>query len=231
MTVLHSHFSLPGSSGTTLQLTARARQFSSYIVLLGRVVSAEVFEPKFASIVSNGDELTIPINVETIPTAKEFREAISSLSPTQQRFASAYRSLQLEGTVLGVLILQIKPQLERLLNLPVESLTKELELTEQLQLLLIEHQVPADLLSYSGPESAGQDEKLGLVREAVAKISALFEVERMAILREAAQHKLLRNAEETTRKAQVRPTTPLNMVPAPSAQFDLRNSPGISSFF
>ena len=33
--------------------------------------------------------------LETIPTAKEFKDAISSLSPEQQRFCKAFRGMQL----------------------------------------------------------------------------------------------------------------------------------------
>ena len=50
---------------------------------------------------------------------------------------------QLEGSVFGVLVLQLKPQLERVLNLPASSLTKEIELTQQLLGLFVTYQIPA----------------------------------------------------------------------------------------
>ena len=56
--------------------------------------------------------------LETIPTPAEFRDAIESLSPEQQRFAKAYRGMQLASTLFAVAVVQIKPQLERLLGLP-----------------------------------------------------------------------------------------------------------------
>jgi hypothetical protein len=71
-------------------MVASARQFSSYIVLLGSISSATTFEPKFAVMLQNKDELTIPLLLETIPNAKQFRDSIDSLSPEQQRFAKAY---------------------------------------------------------------------------------------------------------------------------------------------
>ena len=61
--------------------------------------------------------------LETLPTPKEFKDAIASLSPEQQRFAKAYRSMQLEGSVFAVLVVQLKPQLEAVLNLPAAALT------------------------------------------------------------------------------------------------------------
>ena len=60
----------------------------------------------------------VPLMLETIPTPAEFRDAIESLSPEQQRFAKAYRGMQLASTLFTVAIVQIKPQLERLLGLP-----------------------------------------------------------------------------------------------------------------
>lgn len=38
------------------------------------------------------------MDLEAIPTAKEFRDAIESLSAEQQRFAKAFRSMQLESS-------------------------------------------------------------------------------------------------------------------------------------
>ena len=45
--------------------------------------------------------------------AKEFKEAISSISPEQQRFAKAYRKMQLSSTLFAIAVVQIKPQLEK----------------------------------------------------------------------------------------------------------------------
>jgi hypothetical protein len=73
--------------GAGAALVARARQFSSFILLVGRIASADVFEPRFGIIVQNKDVLSIPLMLEQIPTPKEFRDAIESLSPEQQRFA------------------------------------------------------------------------------------------------------------------------------------------------
>ena len=113
-----------------LRLTARARQFSSFLLLAGRLGPERTFEPSHAVIVKDKDALSIPLLLDQLPTPKAFRDAIVSLSPEQQRFAKAYRRMQLEGSVFGLLLLQLKPQLERLLNLPADSLTKEIALTQ-----------------------------------------------------------------------------------------------------
>lgn len=134
-------------------LVCRARQFSSMIVLIGRVTSATTFDPKFAAIVQNKDELEIPLELATIPSAKEFKDAIESLSPQQQAFAKAFRGMQLESTLFGILSIQIKPQLEQVLNLPEDSLTKEIKLTQDLMQLFIKYQIPSDLLSYESIDS------------------------------------------------------------------------------
>lgn len=66
-----------GNSGISeLSLVSRARQFSCYIVMVGRILSADLFDPKFAAIIRNKDDLKIPLELETIPTPKEFADAI-----------------------------------------------------------------------------------------------------------------------------------------------------------
>ncbi|CAE7258025.1 unnamed protein product [Symbiodinium necroappetens] len=142
--------SFSGQSGSNLFLTSRARQFSSMVVLVGRVTSATTFDPTYAAIVQNKDELTIPLELSVIPTPKEFKDAIASLSPSQQAFAKAFRAMQLESTLFGVTVVQIKPQLEKLLNLAEDSLTKEIKLTQDLLELFLKYQIPSDLLSFDG---------------------------------------------------------------------------------
>lgn len=146
--------SFSGQTGSGLFLKSRARQFSSMLVLVGRVTSATSFDPTYAAIIQNKDELTIPLEMSVIPTPKEFKDAIASLSPEQQQFAKAFRAMQLESTLFGVVVVQIKPQLEKLLNLPDDSLTKEIKLTQDLMELFLKYQIPSDLLSFSEPEGA-----------------------------------------------------------------------------
>ena len=131
-----------------LSLIGRARQFSGFIMLIGSIGGKDLFLPKHAMIVKNKDDYRIPLLLEEIPTAQEFKDAIESLSPEQQRFAKAYRGMQLEATLFGVCVVQIKPQLERVLNLPADALTKEIALTQDLLDLFITYQIPSDLLSY-----------------------------------------------------------------------------------
>jgi hypothetical protein len=140
-------------SSNVFRLSARARQFSSFVLVVGTMTSNDCMQPKEAIILRNKDEINIPLLLNEIPTATEFKDAIVSLSPEQQRFAKAFRSMQLESSVMGVCIVQIKPQLEKLLRLPQDSLTKEMKLTEDLMQLFVEFQVPSDLMSYDGEES------------------------------------------------------------------------------
>jgi hypothetical protein len=58
--------------------------------------------------------------------------------------------MQLASTLFGIVILQIKPQMEKLLNLPRDSLAKEIQLTEDLMRMFINYQIPSDLLTYRG---------------------------------------------------------------------------------
>eukprot|EP00026_Physarum_polycephalum_P002207 Phypoly_transcript_02212.p1 GENE.Phypoly_transcript_02212~~Phypoly_transcript_02212.p1 ORF type:complete len:944 (+),score=196.07 Phypoly_transcript_02212:68-2899(+) len=195
---LHGYVShqFAGYSGTELSLYARARQFSSFILLVGRIVSADLFEPKYATIIQNKDELKIPLLLETIPTPKEFKDAIASLSPEQQRFCKAFRSMQLESTLFGVCVIQIKPQLEKLLKLPDDSLTKEIQLSQDLLNLFIKYQIPSDLVSYDGAEGESVEFKTGRVREFVARMHAMLDASKKAELVHAQQEQEMRMAQE-----------------------------------
>jgi hypothetical protein len=56
--------------------------------------------------------------------------------------------MQLESTLFAVCVIQIKPQLEKVLKLQADSLTKEIKLTQDLMQLFIKYQIPTDLLSF-----------------------------------------------------------------------------------
>jgi hypothetical protein len=185
-----------GNIGQSLTLIARARQFSSFVILVGRIASAELFEPKLGLIVQNKDMVKLPLILETIPTPKEFRDAIESLSPEQQRFAKAFRSMQLESTLFGIAIIQIKPQLEKVLKLPDDSLTKEIALSEDLLNLFIEYQIPVDLLSYNGDENATVERKIETVRGYVRRMQELIKGCKEKQLREEEEKQAFRRAQE-----------------------------------
>ncbi len=163
----------------SMSLNLRARQVSSFLVLVGRVTGPEVFEPAYGIIVQNKDEVVIPLEMNAIPSAGEFKAATISVSPEQHAFAKMYRGMQLGSTLFGVCVIQIKPQLERVLKLVDRSLTQEIRLTQNLMQMLIEHQIPPDLLSSSGSQRRLESVKRNVKRMqlvvAGAKIRDLLE--------------------------------------------------------
>lgn len=191
--IAHAFGSGRHAQKSAMTLTVRARQFSSFLVLIGRLGPGGTFEPSHAMIARNKDELKIPLMLEQMPSAKEFRDAIASLSPEQQRFAQAYRAMQLEGSVFGLLVLQLKPQLEKLLRLPADSLTKEIDLTQKLLELFIEYQIPSDLLVYDGANDAPTSEKLDAVRQHVKAIYDTLEDAKKAEVDSARQQHAFAN--------------------------------------
>jgi ubiquitin len=165
------------STTTTTQseevsIMCRARQFSGFIVVIGKVLDDKNIDPQHAFLVQNRDEMSIPLEVSTIPTAAEFRDAIKSLSPEQQKFAEAFRSMQLGATLMGILVIQIKPQLEAVLNLPQDSLTKEIKLTKDLLSLFVDYQIPSDLLNFNGEDAnnISTAEKIDIVKAYTASM-------------------------------------------------------------
>ena len=61
-----------------LQLVATARQFSSYLVLVGTMVSGDEFAPDHGIILKNKDEVVIPLLMEPLPPPTQFADAIES---------------------------------------------------------------------------------------------------------------------------------------------------------
>lgn len=54
--------------------------------------------------------------------------------------------MQLESSLFAIAVVQVKPQMEKVLNLDADALTKEISLTQDLIKLLIEYQIPSDLV-------------------------------------------------------------------------------------
>lgn len=179
---LHSamfhHFS--NSVNSQMTIIARARQFSSFIIMIGTIHSANQFAPTHGLIVKDKDMFVLPLILETLPTAKAFREAIESLSAEQQSFAKAFRNMQLTSTTFGVCVVQIKPHMEKVLNLPPNALVKEIKLTQDLMELFIDYQIPTDLMSYDGDASASDAYKIANVKKHVEKLMQLLPEEEAA---------------------------------------------------
>eukprot|EP00941_MAST-03F_sp_MAST-3F-sp1_P002491 g2491.t1 len=165
-------------SSPSLKLFARARQFSSFVLMVGKIAGPDLFEPTASIVVKDKDSLEIPLLLETIPSAKEFKEAIVSISPEQQRFCKAFRSMQLSSTLFGICVIQIKPQLEKLLNLAPDSLTKEIALCQDLSDLFINYQIPSDLLSFDGDEETSKMGRIAAVKEHVSSVRSVIDAEK-----------------------------------------------------
>jgi hypothetical protein len=204
----------------SLRLTARARQFSSFVLLVGKIASADTFEPTHATIVQNKDDVLVPLLLEQIPSAKAFRDAIESLSPEQQRFAKAFRAMQLESTLFAVAVVEIKPQLERLLKLNADALTKEIRLTQDLMELFIEYQVPSDLLAYDGAENRDVAHKLTEVKRNVAAVQDMIKAAKQKELDEEKQRAEYERASRVVEPLGVQPRSESQRRQASGARCD-----------
>jgi len=183
---LHAWIMSKFNQRNQFELVARTRQFSSFMLILGKMIGPDGFEPAHAIILQNKDEIMIPLLMEDLPSAKEFKDAIESLSPEQQRFAKAFRSMQLASSVFGVCIIQLKPQLEALLGLPDKSLTKEIRLTQDLLSLFIDYQIPSDLLTFDGSSDMDATSKLLVVKNHVKSVMDMIKSAREEELKEEA---------------------------------------------
>mmetsp|Transcript_29907 Transcript_29907/g.66264 ORF Transcript_29907/g.66264 Transcript_29907/m.66264 type:complete len:1003 (-) Transcript_29907:96-3104(-) len=172
------------SSNGPFELTARARQFSCFMLCIGKIGQG-TFEAQDAIILQNKDELMIPLLLNQLPSPKEFKDAIISLSPEQRRFAEAFRAMQLQSSVFGVCCIQLKPQLEMLLGLPPDALTKEVKMTQNLLELFIDYQIPSDLLSFDGTSDLTVVEKVDTVKKHTASVLEMIESIKVKDLKEA----------------------------------------------
>eukprot|EP00667_Euglena_gracilis_P001730 EG_transcript_1730 len=186
-----------------LQLLARARQCCGFVLVVGRLQDKAELQPLAACIVQNQEELRIPLLLEPLPTPKEFRDAIVSLSPEQREFARAIRSMQLEGTVFGVLAIPIVPALEAVLGLQPDALTKEVQLTRDLMALFIEHQIPSDLLAASdaGQPISDPAKALRAVQHSVDSMRKMLDAARHAELTRAREEAAARRLQTDRREA------------------------------
>jgi hypothetical protein len=193
---LRHAFTAEPSSTTVMEI--RAKQFSNFIVMLGTIPSPTVFDPKYAFIVQNNDHLTVPLEMETIPTAQQFKKAIVSISEEQQRFAKAYRSMQLEATLFGVLVIQIKPNLEKVMRLPTHSLAKEIQLTQTLLKLMMKYQIPSDLLAYDPNTSTSVTHRYADRRPCTTSLIVGAELDRLPVVKDNAvkMTEMIRGCEE-----------------------------------
>jgi hypothetical protein len=180
--VIHS---FDGEEQSNTNLVARARQFSSFVLIVGTIAGKNEFDPKHALILQNKDEVVIPLLLEAMPTPKAFADAIESLSPEQQQFAKSFRAMQLESSVLGICVIQLKPQLEAVLALPADSLTKEIRLTQDILSLFIDYQIPPDIISSDLEENATVKQKVDRVRMNVDVIHSLIDDAKKKELEEA----------------------------------------------
>ena len=156
------------------QITARSGPYCNFILLLGNIHASDLFYPTHATIIKSKDlNILIPLFLEYIPSAKTFRDATESLSEEMKEFAKSYRNMQLESTLFGFCVIQIKPQLEKLLNLPYDSLTKEIELTEDIQDLFIKYQIPSDLISYDDDKNLPVSFQINRVKYLVNEMKSM----------------------------------------------------------
>jgi len=108
-------------------------------------------------------------------------------------------------------VIQIKPQLEKLLKLPDDSLTKEIQLTQDLLTLFIEYQIPSDLISYAGDEAATVAQKVNTVKAYVKAMQEMIKKNKETALQEAAEKRAFRALERDISAAPILAPPPANL--------------------
>ncbi|KAL7480514.1 hypothetical protein ACHAW6_006204 [Cyclotella cf. meneghiniana] len=156
-----------GTDDFRYQLLAASRPFSSFLLLTGTISHDQCMDVKNAMLIQDNDEVSVPLHLNSLQAVGDVQGLVSSLSPQQQSFAEAASEMQLESSFFSVCVVDIRPQLEMLLGLPPDSLTKEVRLMKILLSLFADHQLSSDLVSYDGPENAPMKEMIATVKEYV----------------------------------------------------------------
>lgn len=104
-----------GASDSKLRIYARAKPFCSYVLLLGQYNDC-IFTPLYGTVIQSKDELTIPIECYT--------NDLSNIPPEQREFIKKFRKMKKSVPFLGICIIQLKELIEKVLNLPSGSLSK-----------------------------------------------------------------------------------------------------------
>ena len=157
-----------------LKLKARSRQFCSFVLLIGKLVGEDYIIDQ-ALLIQNRDQVEFILHLEDFKSNSELT-ALESISPEQREFALAYRKMQLESSLFALSIIEVKPQLERVLNVPPEILSQEIKLTQQLMELIIKYNIPADLLSYpeDSQQATSEDEIINKVSGYVSTVQNML---------------------------------------------------------
>ena len=158
-----------------INLHARARQFSRFILVLGRLggMGGRVVEATDACVIQAKDDLVVPLLLEGIPATNPSRDAVQSLSAGQREFCESFRKMQLANSLFTVLIVQVGPQLEAVLNIPRGGLVREIKLQRDLMKLMCgSNGVPSDHLRYE-EEGKEEEEEQGEGGDAEAAVRAV----------------------------------------------------------
>ena len=142
--IAHEFSGSPNPSNN-ICINARVNQFSCLLLLLGTVNSANEFHPQYGITLRNKDQFKIPLHSEYQFSTFHFSEEMhTALSPDQQQFIKMFTKLQSDGNIFAYAVIHVKPQLEKIFNLPPLSLSKDLRLASDLIDFLTTHDIPEE---------------------------------------------------------------------------------------
>ena len=161
------------------KLCACAKNFSQFVLIIGSCLSHNHIKIQHAIIINNLDDLNVLIELESLETPKAFQRFISSISKEQQEFANAYRTMQLSESLFVISIIPIQTQFERLLNLPLYSLSNAqfTKIYSVLLKLMVRYQLPSDLFTYQGPKDVCLQQKIDYILSSASYIISLLKAE------------------------------------------------------
>eukprot|EP00039_Didymoeca_costata_P011373 m.159479 g.159479 ORF g.159479 m.159479 type:complete len:969 (+) comp15152_c0_seq4:42-2948(+) len=172
---IHGCF-VPGESDVRIaegvHLVSSAENNGAYVILLGYLLS-DRFHAEDAILMRSKDELSIPLILEAFTSENEYKGDLCNLPQTLKSDIMTERNRRLQQVPFCVGVFHIKPQMEKVFNLPSGSLTKNAQLLKSLLDVISNHKTSADALMVGIPSSATPQQRLKLLEEKVGIASVL----------------------------------------------------------
>ena len=194
------------SGNLNLELKISSKRFNGIIAVLGTIEEGCRLKPCHAITLVDSDSVTIPFIQEMISSGNK-NVNLESLSEEQRQFALAYKNIQLANSLFGVLLVPLIPNLEKLVNLPEDSLLSEVQLVTDLVEIFSKFQVSGDLIAFCEedlptdlPDDITVDRKILFVRQNVDMLNRYIEHLKKEELREATTANIIDSNNQLTSK-------------------------------
>lgn len=166
------HRSIFGKDQSSYVLHGNSKHFGVYLVFLVGFLDDNKIDMKHGLVIRNQEWFEVALEVITLPSIQQFKDATISMSEEQTAFLQSVRQMQLEESMFGILLIDVKSHLQKLFDIPVEILAKDTSLLTNLLEFLVDFQLSSDFLL--NVEKKSRKENLESIRSELSKLKSEF---------------------------------------------------------